>query len=112
MPPSYGGALVDIVLNTPDLKQIWQQEVTDMRVRMQSLRQLLVDELAAQEVRQDFAFITRQKGMFSYLCISPEQVRKVRQDFGVYFVDSSRINVAGISQGNVKYLAQSLAKVL
>lgn len=112
MPPSYGGALVDIILNTPELNTMWQQEVTDMRVRMQSLRELLVSNLAQQGIDRDFGFLTQQKGMFSYLCITPEQVRQVRQDAAIYFVDSSRINVAGINQSNVGYLAQSLAKVL
>lgn len=112
MPPSYGGALVDIILNNEDLKVEWQQEVTDMRERMTHLRHLLVDKLHASGADRDFSFVKQQKGMFSYLCITPEQVRTVRSEHAVYFVDSSRVNIAGISQTNVDYLAESLVSVL
>ncbi|MEP4889651.1 MAG: amino acid aminotransferase [Aliiglaciecola sp.] len=112
MPPSYGGALVDIVLNDPILKAEWQGEVEDMRVRMQSLRQLLVVKLAEKGASKDFSFVTQQKGMFSYLCISPEQVKAIRAKHSVYFVDSSRVNIAGISLKNVDALATALVDVL
>lgn len=112
MPPSYGGALVDIVLNSPELRTEWVDEVNMMRNRMCNLRQLLVDNLVESGVDRDFSFITRQKGMFSYLCITPEQVQQMRADNSVYFVNSSRINVAGISQRNVAQLAKSLKAVL
>ena len=112
MPPSYGGALVDIILNDDALKTQWQQEVASMRERMTSLRGLLVDKLHAAGVDQDFSFVKQQKGMFSYLCISPEQVRAARASHAIYFVDSSRVNIAGISQNNVDYLAQGLHSVL
>lgn len=112
MPPSYGGALVDIILRDDALRKEWMNEVEEMRVRMQSLRHLLVDKLAEKGASRDFSFITQQKGMFSYLCISPEQVRLVRDKHSVYFVDSSRVNVAGISVSNVDALATALVDVL
>jgi aspartate aminotransferase len=112
MPPSYGGALVDIVLHTPELKLNWRNEVTAMRERMQSLRQLLVDKMAEYGAQRDFSFITQQKGMFSYLCIEPEHVQRMIKEHSVYFVNSSRVNIAGISQANVDQLAQSLVSVL
>lgn len=112
MPPSYGGALVDIILSDDTLKQEWMNEVDEMRTRMQELRQLLVTKLADNGSPIDFEFVTRQKGMFSYLCITPEQVRAVRAQNSVYFVDSSRVNVAGISHGNVDALAKALVSVL
>ena len=112
MSPSYGGALVDIVLNTPALRTEWQAEVEEMRSRMQDLRGLLVSKLAEYGAQRDFEFVKQQKGMFSYLCISPEQVKAMRELHSVYFVDSSRINVAGISLKNVDSLAKSLVSVL
>lgn len=111
MPPSYGGALVDIILNDTALYAKWKTEVDEMRLRMIGLRKLLVDNLSEHSDR-DFEFINRQKGMFSYLCIAPEQVQKVRAEKSVYFVDSSRINIAGISQQNVERLAQAIASVI
>lgn len=112
MPPSYGGALVDIILANDDLNSWWQREVTEMRERMIQLRKLLVDNLAAQGASKDFSFINQQKGMFSFLCISPEQVRKLRDENSVYFVDSSRVNIAGINTKNVEVLAAAIAGVL
>lgn len=112
MPPSYGGALVDIILNSNELQAEWQSEVSEMRERMQTLRRLLAAKVKEQGVSRDFDFITQQKGMFSYLCISPEQVQKMRRDFGIYFVDSSRVNIAGINTENVGYVAKALAAVL
>ncbi len=112
MPPSYGGALVDIILSDDGLRNEWMQEVEDMRLRMQLLRQLLVNKLNEKGANKDFSFVTSQKGMFSYLCISPEQVQAVRDKHSVYFVDSSRVNVAGISNNNVDALATALVDVL
>lgn len=112
MPPSYGGALVDIILHDQALKQEWMTEVEDMRSRMQDLRQLLVDKMVEKGAQKDFSFVTQQKGMFSFLCISPEQVQQVRSEKSVYFVDSSRVNIAGISRNNVDALATALVSVL
>ena len=112
MPPSYGGALVDIILHDPALRADWQREVTEMRERMINLRKLLVDNLAIQGAKKDFGFINHQKGMFSFLCIPPEQVQILRNEHSVYFVDSSRINIAGISHSNVEALASAIAKTL
>ncbi len=112
MPPSYGGALVDIILNDASLNAQWQSEVSEMRTRMQSLRAQLVNKLQEKGADRDFSFITQQKGMFSYLCITPEQVLDMRTKHGIYFVESSRINVAGISLKNADYLAESLIDVL
>ena len=112
MPPSYGGALVDIILSDDALRAEWISEVDEMRNRMKTLRQLLVDKLAEKGASKDFSFVTKQKGMFSFLCITPEQVQEVRAKHSVYFVDSSRVNIAGISQKNVDTLASALVSVL
>jgi aspartate aminotransferase len=112
MPPSYGGALVDIILHDKALKASWVAEVDEMRNRMRDLRSLLVNKLAENGAQKDFSFVNQQKGMFSFLCISPEQVKAVRADHSVYFVDSSRVNIAGINLTNVDALAKALVSVL
>ncbi len=112
MPPSYGGALVNIILNDQALKAEWMAEVEAMRSRMQELRALLVSKLQEYGAEKDFEFIKSQKGMFSFLCISPEQVKAMIDDHSVYFVGSSRVNIAGISQNNVDTLAKALVSVL
>jgi aspartate aminotransferase len=112
MPPSYGGALVDIILHDEALKASWVAEVDEMRNRMRDLRSLLVNKLAENGAQKDFSFVNQQKGMFSFLCISTEQVKAVRADHSVYFVDSSRVNIAGINLTNVDALAKALVSVL
>lgn len=112
MPPSYGGALVDIILKDKDLYSMWSKEVDVMRNRMVLLREMLVSNLNNQGVDKDFSFINTQKGMFSFLCIPPEQVQLLRKDHSIYFVDSSRVNIAGINQNNVEILAKAIAQTL
>lgn len=112
MPPSYGGALVDIILHDDALKASWVAEVDQMRNRMRDLRALLVSKMAENGAPKDFSFVNDQKGMFSFLCITPEQVKAVRAEYSVYFVDSSRVNIAGINLTNVDALSKALVSVL
>lgn len=112
MPPSYGGALVDIILNDDSLRSEWVAEVEAMRCRMQDLRSLLVSKMNEYGSSKDFEFVKKQKGMFSFLCITPEQVHAIREQHSVYFVDSSRVNIAGISKSNVDTLAKALVSVI
>lgn len=112
MPPAHGAALVETILSSNELTQQWHSELAEMRNRINENRQLLVDNLKAQGVDRDFSFITRQKGMFSFLGITPEQVQRLQDEFSIYMVGSSRMSIAGISRNNVEYLAQSIAKVL
>ncbi len=112
VPPSHGAALVDIVLFDPVLKAEWLVELNEMRERINGLRKDLVAKLQEIGVEQDFSFIEREKGMFSFLGLSVEQVQTLVNEYSIYLVNSSRINVAGISKSNIDYLAQSIAKVL
>ncbi|MDH4049818.1 MAG: aminotransferase class I/II-fold pyridoxal phosphate-dependent enzyme, partial [Gammaproteobacteria bacterium] len=60
----------------------------------------------------DFSHVTRANGLFSFLGVNEAQVDKLKSEYGVYMVGSSRINVAGITSKNVGYLAESVAAVL
>ena len=112
MPPAHGAAIVETILGTPALKQQWLDELKVMRDRINGNRAILVDKLKANGVDRDFSFIARQKGMFSFLGVNPEQVAILKQQYSVYMVGSSRISIAGISETNVDYLAKSIAAVL
>ncbi|MBR9727225.1 amino acid aminotransferase [Shewanella intestini] len=112
MPPAHGAALVETILDNTELRLQWQQELAVMRNRINSNRQMLVNKLLEKGVKQDFNFIARQKGMFSFLGINPSQVATLKKEHSIYMVDSSRISIAGISEGNVDYLAQSIASIL
>lgn len=109
MPPAHGALLVESVLTDAALRQQWLDEVAAMRDRIKSLRHGLADALAPVA---DFSFIPRQRGMFSFLGLRQDQVIRLRDDFSVYMVDSSRINLAGINRANLPYLAEAISKVL
>lgn len=112
MPPDHGAAIVETILGDAALREIWLEELAEVRGRINDTRALLADALAKAEVPEDFHFITREKGMFSFLGISKDQVRTLVDQYSIYLVDSSRINVAGINSGNRDYLVQSLKAVL
>ena len=112
VPPDHGGAVVARILNDDDLRETWLVELAGMRQRLQGMRKLLVAALGKTAPQHDFSHIERATGMFCYLGVSAEQVARLKKDFGIYLVDSSRINVCGITEGNVGYLAESIAAVL
>ena len=112
MPPDHGAAVVELILSDANLRADWDSELTDMRQRINDLRSLLVDRLKAAGVERDFGFIQNEKGMFSFLGISVDQVQTLVKDYSIYLVDSSRINVAGINDSNIDYLVDSLKTVL
>jgi len=112
VPPDHGGAAVTLILNDPALRDDWTAELAEMRERMKEMRKLLVAGLAEAAPERDFSHIERANGMFCYLGVSPQQVARLKQDFGIYLVDTGRINVCGITGANVAHLAESIAAVL
>lgn len=111
-PPTHGAAVVAAVLNTPALRQQWEQELGAMRVRIKQMRQALVEGLQAAGIEQDMSFVTRQIGMFSYSGLSKEQMVRLRSEYGVYGTDTGRMCVAALNSGNIAYVCESIAKVL
>ena len=112
MPPAHGAAVVEIILGSEELTQEWHTELTEMRNRINGNRKVIVDKLIEKGVTRDFSFIANQKGMFSFLGITPAQVQQLQDEYSVYMVGSSRMSIAGIAPSNVDYLAESIAKVL
>jgi aspartate/tyrosine/aromatic aminotransferase len=112
VPPDHGAAVVSLILNDDARRSAWVMELEEMRERLQDMRHLLNDALIQQAPDHDFSHLVRATGMFCFLGITVEQVARLKQDFGVYMVDSSRINVAGITPQNVSYVAASIAATL
>ena len=112
MPPAHGAAIVETILGSQELKQQWLDELKVMRDRINGNRRLLVDALHAKQQKYDFSFIAAQKGMFSFLGTTTEQVSRLKDEYSIYMVDSSRISIAGITEDNVDYLADSITNVL
>ncbi|MEX0619935.1 MAG: amino acid aminotransferase [Pseudohongiellaceae bacterium] len=112
MPPDHGAAIVETILSDPALRQSWDAELTTMRDRINGLRSELVGRLRAAGIQRDFGFIEKEKGMFSFLGISQDQVQQLVKEYSVYLVDSSRINVASLNESNMDYFCDSLGTVL
>lgn len=111
-PSSHGGQIVALVLGDADLRQKWAAELTNMRLRIQKMRALFVQRLAARGISRDFSFIERQRGMFSYSGLELEKVLRLRAEFGIYVVDSGRICVAAMNEGNLDYITDAISRVL
>ena len=112
MPPDHGAAIVSYILHDAGLRAQWVKELEEMRGRLNGLRKLLVDKLAARKTPIDFSFIAKERGMFSFLGITKEQVIRLRDEFHIYMVESSRVNIAGINHSNVDTVADAIAVVL
>ncbi|EMF5052936.1 aminotransferase class I/II-fold pyridoxal phosphate-dependent enzyme [Serratia marcescens] len=111
-PPSHGAAVVATILGNDALRAMWEQELTDMRQRIHRMRQLFVNTLQEKGAQQDFSFIIQQNGMFSFSGLTKEQVLRLREEFGVYAVNSGRVNVAGMTPDNMAPLCEAIVAVL
>ncbi|WP_420911172.1 amino acid aminotransferase [Vibrio aestuarianus] len=111
-PPAHGAAVVTHILNNAELRTEWEQEVAEMRVRIQEMRELFVATLKAEGVEADFSFIERQNGMFSFSGLSKDQVTRLKDEFAIYIVGSGRISVAGMTKANMGPLCKGIAAVL
>ena len=110
-PPTHGAQVVALVLTTPALRALWEQELAGMRVRIKEMRVALQAKLAAAGLKQDMGFITRQKGMFSYSGLGKEQMQRLRSEFGIYGVDSGRICVAALNSRNIDATVAAIVAV-
>jgi aromatic-amino-acid transaminase len=109
---SHGGQVAAIILTDPTLRQRWEAEVAEMRERIRTMRELFVKGLADQGVKDDFSFITRQNGMFSYTGFSKDVVQKMRDEYSIYIVGSGRVCLAAMNEKNIPVICQALATVL
>ena len=111
-PPAHGAAIVTTVLTDAALRRDWVKEVQAMCDRINAMRGLFVQSLRDHGVEQDFSFLARQKGMFSFSGLTPKQVQRLRDEHSIYMVGNGRINVAGITENNVNTLCAAIASVL
>lgn len=111
-PPSHGGHVVDIVMNDDKLHEQWVSEVYGMRDRIKAMRLKLKSVLEAKLPEQNFDYITRQNGMFSFTGLTPEQIERLQSEFGVYLVSNSRMCMAGLNTHNIDYVANAMVEVL
>lgn len=111
-PPAHGAAVVATILSNSALRVLWEQELSAMRERIQRMRQLFVNTLQEKGAKGDFSFIIDQNGMFSFSGLTKDQVVRLRDEFGVYAVNSGRVNVAGMTPDNMAPLCEAIVAVL
>lgn len=111
MPPDHGAALVKTILQNVELTTTWKQELCEMQQRLLNLRQTLCNELRNQHNTSQFDFIESHKGMFTVLGFTPEQMGMLRDEYGIYGVGDGRINIAGLTEAHIPYVADAIVKV-
>lgn len=110
-PPAHGAAVVSAILDSNELRAMWLEELNGMRERINGMRRKLVDGLEPHGLRERFAFVAAQRGMFSYTGLTAEQVAQLRDKHSIYMVGSGRANVAGLSDANIEYVCHAIADV-
>jgi aromatic-amino-acid transaminase len=111
-PPTHGATIVATVLNSDELRQMWEAELGEMRQRIHGMRQQMVSLLAEYGAKRDFSFVGRQAGMFSYSGLTVEQVARLKNEFGIYALDTGRIAVAALNQSNIHVVTKAIVEVL
>ncbi|PWF55522.1 aspartate/tyrosine/aromatic aminotransferase [Massilia glaciei] len=111
-PPIHGGKVVATALTTPELRQLWEDELAGMRVRIREMRNTFVQKLKEKAPEHDFEFVREQVGMFSYSGLTKEQVARLRTEHSIYAVDTGRICVAALNSKNIDIVIDAIAKVL
>jgi len=112
MPPTHGTGIIDIILHSDELTALWRDEVAGMRNRINGLRKTLSAKITEAGIEKDFSFLQRQSGMFSFLGLSVDQVRRLREEFSIYTVNSARVNIASFNDSNIDYFIKALKTVL
>lgn len=112
MPPDHGAAIVAIIMTNPELRKMWEDELTEMRGRILGLRRQLADKMAEVTGTQDWDFIDEHRGMFSLLCLDKQQTDTLIEKHSIYIVGGGRINIAGLQNDEqVERFAKCLAEV-
>ncbi|MCG4453649.1 aspartate/tyrosine/aromatic aminotransferase [Pseudomonas sp. MMS21-TM103] len=111
-PPTHGASVVAAVLNSPELRAMWEAELGEMRERIRAMRMAMVEQLTALGAKRDFSFVAQQRGMFSYSGLTTEQVERLKNEFGIYAVGTGRICVAALNHKNLDSVTRAIAQVL
>ena len=110
-PPTHGATIVATVLNSPELRAMWEAELAEMRQRIHGMRKQMVELLAQYGAQQDFSFVGRQCGMFSYSGLTVEQVARLKDEHAIYALDTGRICVASLNQNNIHVVTKAIVEI-
>jgi len=111
-PPTHGARVVARILTTPELRKLWQTELSAMCARIARMRQAIHDNLRDHVNGEALSRYLTQRGMFTYTGLSAEQADRLREDHGVYLLRSGRMCVAGLNERNVEVVAKAIGSVL
>ncbi|PPI86857.1 amino acid aminotransferase [Candidatus Pantoea edessiphila] len=111
-PPAHGAKILTTISADRLLYKLWEQELLSMNMRIKNMRALFVNTLINNNVQKDLKFITKHQGMFSCIDLNQEQILKLHEKFGIYIINSGRINFAGITPYNISFLCNAIKKVL
>ena len=111
-PAAHGGQLAAAVLTSAELREVWDKELGEMRERIKLMRRELVAKVRAHRADFNLDYVIEQRGMFSYSGLTPEQVRRLRDEYSIYALESGRVCVAALNSHNIDYVASALANVL
>ncbi|WP_130871575.1 amino acid aminotransferase [Pseudomonas bubulae] len=111
-PPTHGATIAAAVLNNPELRAMWEDELAEMRLRIRGMRLQMVELLSKKAPGHDLSFVARQRGMFSYSGLTVEQVTRLRTEFGIYALDTGRICVASLNQRNIEAVTDAIVQVI
>ncbi len=111
-PPTHGASVVAAVLQSPELRALWEAELGEMRQRIRGMREAMVQQLAELAPQRDFSFVAQQNGMFSYSGLTAAQVDRLKDEFGIYAVSTGRICVAALNQKNIGAVVNAIASVI
>ena len=110
-PPTHGSDIVARVLNTPELRALWEKELGAMRERIKAMRKALAEGVQKRSGK-DFSFVLKQRGLFSYTGLTKEQVERLRKEHSIYAIDTGRVCVAALNSGNIDAVAEAIAGVI
>lgn len=111
-PPTHGATVVSAILNNAELRAMWEAELGEMRTRIREMRLAMVRQLAEKGAKQDFGFVSEQRGMFSYSGLTAMQVERLRVEFGVYAISTGRICAAALNHSNLDHVTDAIVQVL
>jgi aspartate/tyrosine/aromatic aminotransferase len=104
----HGARVAALVLNTPALKQKWEEELHQMRGRILAMRRLFVEKLAVKTSTVDFSHLAHGNGMFGFTGLGSHQVETMQREYGIYMPVDGRMNVCGLNHSNIDYVVDAL----
>lgn len=111
-PPAYGAEIINTILESEELTNLWQKELSAMRNRIKNIRTSFIERIRQKQNQLNLDYISNQKGLFGFTDLTKQQMIKLREDFGVFGLDSGRINLSSINDDNIEEASTAIAKTI